>query len=235
MPAQPRAELAGARRSATLRRLPTSVLALLFLGLAPSAPDAGAALIEAARSARAAGDFGRVDRALRGWATLGRDRPLPAGLEGEAAAAIAWASKAGLLRLYGSRLPGRARVGLDDPASLVARLDAFGIGRDGSRYRLTRAEGEVVGRYEFVVPPSASEHEIILEAVMIERGAEIVVKRAVLLPDEIEAPKPPAPKIAPVEPPPPSVEEDGAFAWWWIALGAVAAGLAGAAIWQETR
>src|SRR5687767_13175483 len=113
----------------------------LLLGLALSAPpaEAEARLVEIALRAKKAGDADRVQHALRGWASLRHHHAFPPDLETEAADATSWATSSGYLRIYGSRLPGRVRVGVDDPASLVGRLDVYIQRSPTERARLTRA------------------------------------------------------------------------------------------------
>jgi hypothetical protein len=218
----------------------------LLLGLALSAPpaEAEARLVEVALRAKRAGDAALVRRALRGWASLKHHPALPAGIEAEAADATSWAMSSGYLRIYGSRLPGRVRVGVDDPALIVGRLDVFIQDPSGQseRARLTRAESEAAGRNEYLVPESASEREIVVEAVMTDFGDELVLRRSILAPASgTTAPERPDPKRAAEklgfeeEIAPPPAEETPVFAWWWIAIGVAAAGLAGAAIYQEAK
>src|SRR5690606_7819515 len=125
------------------------VLPAFLLGLALGAPpvEAETQLIEAARRAAARGDAPNVRRCLRGWASLRRQRDLPPGLEREAAEALSWAEDAGTLRIYGSRSGPRAKIGVEDPAGIVGRVDAWGQPVDGERYRLIRAESEAAGRF----------------------------------------------------------------------------------------
>jgi hypothetical protein len=216
----------------------------LLLGLALSAPpaEAEARLVELALRAKKAGDAARAQHALRGWASLRRHPSLPAGLETEAADASSWAQGTGYLRIYGSRLPGRVRVGVDDPALIVGRIDVFLQKPTGERARLTRAETEAAGRNEYLVPESAGELEIVVEALMTDFGPELVLRRSILAPaSSASVPAKPDPKKAAAQagfeevvvPPPP--DETPIFAWWWIAIGVAAAGLAGVAIYQEAK
>lgn len=216
---------------------------LLLLGLALSVPssDGGASLLECARRAHAGGDAETVRRCLRGWATLRRQRKLPEGLKREAADATSWAAKRGMLRIYGSRLDGRVRIGVDDPAGIVDRLDVF-VDGSGGRYRLLRAEQESAGRNEYVIPPAAHDQPIVVEAVLIDLVPEpVVLRRTTLVPHVDPVPDAPDPERAKArvgwkdEPAPAPVEESPILSWWWIAAGVVAAGFVGAAVWQETR
>ena len=216
----------------------------LLLGLALSAPpaEAEARLVEVALRAKKKGDVARVQQALRGWATLRHHHAFPPGLETEGADATSWAASSGYLRIYGSRLPGRVRVGVDDPALLVGRLDVFIQRSPTERARLTRAETEAAGRNEYVVPAAADDLEIVVEAVMLDFGPELILRRSILMPastavvPEKPDPKRAAEKAGFKEPPViPQVEPEPVFSWWWIAVGVAAAGLAGVAIYQEAK
>ncbi len=208
----------------------------LWIGLALSAPPAEAEsrLVEVAVRAKRAGDAALTRKALRGWATLRRHPQLPAGLEPEAADATAWAAGAGQLRIYGSRLPDRVRVGVDDPAALVGRLDVS-IAAAGGWARLTRARVEAAGRNEYTLP--VGDREILIEAVMTDYGPEVVLRRSILAPPSRALPPPkPAPKTAAAPPAlVPGAPTAPAAPWWWIALGVACAGLAGVAIYQEAK
>jgi hypothetical protein len=216
----------------------------LLLGLALSAPpaEAEARLVEVALRAKRAGDAAAVRRALRGWASLRHHPSLAAGLEAEAADAASWAADAGYLRIYGSRLTDRVRNGVDDPALIVGRLDVFLQRPTGERARLTRAGSEALGRNEYLVPASARELEIVIEAVMTDFGPEVILRRSILLPASGAAvPEQPDPKRAAekagvvqevIAPP---RQETPIFSWWWIAIGVAAAGLAGFAIYEDVK
>jgi hypothetical protein len=216
----------------------------LWIGLALSAPpaEAEARFVEIALHAKKLGDAAATQKALRGWASLRRHQSLPVGVETEAADATSWAADAGQLRIYGSRLPGRVRVGVDDPALIVDRLDVFLAPPNRERSRLTRADTEAAGRNEYLVPETAVDMEIVVEAVHAFGKDEVVLRRAILVPSGANVvPEQPDPKKMAVRagfkeekvvPPP---EPEPAFAWWWIAIGAVAAGLAGVAIYQEAK
>ena len=222
-----------------------SVAGILWLGLTVGAPtpEAESALIKLAQAAAQAGAEDQLRKILRGWATLRRQRSLPPGMEAAAAEASAWAETAGLLRVYGSRLPGLVRIGVDDPAEIVGRLDVWVIDKDGRRSRLVRSETGAPGRNEYRIPKGGADRQVVVEAVMTELSPEdIVVWRTVLPGNSAPVPGSPDPKQAAsrlgfkepspgpaVRPPEPAVR------WWWVAVSVVAAGFVGAAIWQETR
>lgn len=217
--------------------LPSCALALLAgLGLARgSGEDPSAALWAAAKVAQARGDAAAVTRLARAWATSQPDGAAPEGLEAAAEEARAFAATQGRLRVYASRVsPTRLRVGLDDPAAVVDHVDVFGESAEGARARLTREESESAGRQEYRVPPGV--RLAVVEAVMLV-GSEPVVLASVSTSMAEAAPLPaaPAPKAPPVVAQEEAAPEASPVPWWWVAVGVVAAGLAGAAIWQETR
>lgn len=194
------------------------------------------------RAAGAAGDdASQRARWLRAWATLvPESAELPVTLEAEAAAARAWASQRGSLRLYASRLRDRVRAGVGDPAGIVDHLAAYT--RDASgQHLLARVESEQLDRWEYDLGAERSAKVVVvIEAVTrLLDGADVVVARVVLEPTD-EAP-PPAPDPAkltgllPERAPATEPAEEPLLAWWWIAGAAVAAALAGAAVWQELR
>lgn len=215
------------------------------LAASPSAEDF---LLARAAEAAGKGDRGALTDALRGWATLGPKRALPAGLEKEAAEALAWADRAGRFRLFASRLEDRVRVGLHDPAALSSRIDAYAV-VNGETLRIARAADEAFDRLEFRV--DAAEAPVVVEAVMTRFGTELVLARAELAPPSTaqlpSAPTLRAPKTAAGvrcgehgrSPRPAGAScdqsEEDVTPWWLIAAGVGAALLAGAAVWQETR
>jgi hypothetical protein len=224
---------------------------LLWVALrAVPGPSADQAFLNKAALAKRHHDAAGVTRALRAWATVAEraDAKTAAsvGLEAEAAEAIAWGKSAGRFELFITRLPDRVRVGVSDPAELLGRLDAF-VDLKSERIRLRRLEDERQGRFEYGVDAALStDREIVIEAVALGFGGEIVLKRVVLSGAASEGvPKAPDPKVladrtltwrqrqAPPEPVEPVTSEP--FPWWILAAGAVAAILVGAAVWQETR
>src|SRR5262245_23996159 len=125
------------------------MLPLVFVACAiAAAPNAEDFLLARAAEAAHKGDRGAVMAMLRGWATLGPIGSLPVGLEKEAAEALIWAEGAGRFRLFASRLEDRVRVGVHDPASILGRIDAFGV-VGGERIQIARAESEATDRLEF--------------------------------------------------------------------------------------
>lgn len=213
------------------------MVSLVFVACAiAAAPNAEDFLLARAAEASAKGDRGAVVELLHGWASLGPKAALPVGLEREAAEALVWAEHVGRFRVYASRLEDRVRVGVNDPANLAGRIDAFGIvGQE--RIQITRAETEASDRYEFKV--DAADKTVIVEAVMIKYGTDVVLARAELAPAKTtELPSVPdrsafqglMKKHVDIAAPPEDITP-----WWLIAIGAAAALLAGAAVWQETR
>ncbi len=215
---------------------------IYVIGLLITAPDSAAddRLLAAARTASVAQDFEAVDAHLFGWATLKARPAPPAGFPRRGSIAISQADQAGRLALFVSRVGPRLRVGLNDPARLVGRLEAVWVDAEGQETPLVVAEEPIGGRTEFRAPRTDIAGYAKVRAVMTFGGAPIVLKEAVLQ-AQTEAVLPPT---APVAPPPAPVVEatpqpaeatSSGVPWWWIAAGVVAASLVGAAAWQETR
>lgn len=222
--------------------MPPASFLLLGLALSPPSSDGEAALLQCAQRAHVAGERDLVRRCLRGWATLRRHGGLPEGLEQEGAEAASWAAEQGMLRIYGSLLEGRVRIGVDDPARIVDRLDVWVQTESGERHRLVRAQQESAGRNEYVLPKTVRDRDIVVEAIVTDLVPEpALLRRITLSRVEQAAPTPPDPEQAKArvgwkdEPTPPPVKETPVLSWWWIAAGVVAAGFVGAAVWQETR
>jgi hypothetical protein len=220
------------------RRTFRPVLALFVL-LSAAPDDPATILIEAARAAESRGDETERDQWLRGWASLGPQTSLPKGLEAPAAAAQTFIQTQGGLEVYTSRLVDRLRVGVHDPARVVFRVDAFAE-VDGKQIRLTRLEGEAADRLDYRLPTGTL--TLIVDVVAKIGPREIVLRRAIVAPATAMLPAAPDPSKAaaridprPRAEPAPVIEAEALTQWWWIAGGIVAAGLAGAAIWQETR
>lgn len=214
------------------------MLMLVALSCALAAgPTAEDFLLARAAEAAGKGDRGALTDALRGWATLGpKGGALPAGLEKEAAEALAWADRAGRFRLFASRLEDRVRVGLHDPASLSGRIDAYAV-VNGETLRIARAADEAFDRLEFRI--DAIEAPVIVEAVMTRFGTEVILARAELAPPSSAQP-PRTPDRAAFQgrarkPAEAAAAAEDVTPWWLIAAGVGAALLAGAAVWQETR
>lgn len=211
----------------------------LALSLLAAAQDPGAVLLEAAMRAQAAGHAAEAERWVRGWATLGASPRPPPELAGLAAEAESWVLEAGRFRLFASRTGDRVRVGLDDPARLVDRVEVAAV-TEGGRALLKRAESEAPGRMDFILDAALPEGSILEVRATAEVGGEALVLRRFVLAEAQAAPA--SPSMVPPPPDPrlqrPQAQQAAAHdpvPWWWIAAGVVAAGLAGAAIVQETR
>lgn len=214
------------------------IVALSVSAAAQTPPPAG--LWSALEQAQAASDGAEVTRILRAWATLGSPGTPPEGLRGPAEQAQAWANQEGPLRVFVSRVsPSRVRVGVDDPAHAVDRLDVFSVAADGQVAQMTRAESEAAGRNEYTMPEGPP-RAVRVEALMLGSGGRIVLQ-TVELPAEpaglpaAPTPAAPSPAAAVLPSPVPAPTAAADIPWWWIAASAVAAGLVGAAVWQETR
>lgn len=207
-----------------------------------AADDPAGLFLTAAEAAHRRGDGARRDTYLRGWATLGARPPAPAALAEPAAAALQWASGAGAFRLFASRHDDRVRIGLNDPAQLVTRLEATGRTADRATV-LARADGEVPGRFEHVLDPALGEDARVEIRAWADSVDPPILVRRILVGGAEAAPAAPDPtslrgvperlRSAPVD-----VAESARadrWPWWWFAAGAVALGLAGAAVWQESQ
>ena len=212
-------------------------------GRAEYATDDPAGLfLAAAEAAHRQGEAARRDTYLRAWATLGARPPAPAALAEPAAAAQQWASSAGAFRLFASRHGDRVRIGMNDPAQLVTRVEATGRSADRATV-LARADGEVPGRFEHVLDPALGEDARVEIRAWADGVEPPVLVRRILVGGAEAGPVAPDPtslrgvpdrlRDAPV-----GVAEAAQadrWPWWWFAAGAVALGLAGAAVWQEAQ
>lgn len=214
------------------------MLTVLALGLLAVAADPGAALLEGAAASK---NPAELERLLCGWASLGGSPEALSRLSVEAQRALSWGLEAGRFRLFASRQAGRLKLGLHDPAAMVTRLDVLAVVGEQS-VALPRAESDEPGRLDYTIDPALPETTVIaVRAYARAPGGDILVRELRLEPHEV-APLPAAPDPnakAPVgrrrldfAPP---ADASPVIPWWWIAVGAVAAGFVGAAIWQETR
>ncbi len=218
--------------------LPPIIVAILLTG-AP-APSASGPLLQALDRPQTPPGAAESTRILRTWATLGAHGVVPQAHREGAQQAKAWAETVGPLRVFASRVsPTRVRVGVDDPAHGVDRLDVYAVGSAGQLAQMTRAESEAAGRNEYVMPPGPA-RAVRVQAVMLVAGQRIVLKTVDL--EAASAGLPSAPKAAPAPPTPavlapvaPTEAHSADIPWWWIAAASVAAVLVGTAVWQETR
>ena len=218
-------------------------LALVGQGEGPAAAGFDAELLAAAQGAQVAGDRARAEALYRAWATLAPRPGLPPGGGELAARALDFADHRGHLRVFATRIPrGPAagellRVGVQDPASVVERVEALVVVEDGRRAQLTRAESPREGRYEFRIEAGLGARTVVVHAYTGLLGAERLVRTVEIPPPSGLLPPPPAVPAPSVSAPPPTAEaEPGpAVPWWWVAGGVVAAVLVGAAIQQELR
>ncbi len=206
------------------------------------APDApGPALLSAAARAQARGDVAARDRFLRGWASLGGQPAAPADLAAPADQARAWAATAGAFRLFASRHGDRVRIGLHDPAQLGARIEATGRTADRAM-TLARADVEAPGRIEHVLDPAlGADARVEIRAWCDAVEPPLLLRRFVVGGAEAGpgAPDPTSLRGAPerlrAATAATAVTPESSWPWWWFAAGAVALGLAGAAVYQETQ
>jgi hypothetical protein len=220
------------------------VLLAVVVG-APQAPKAereraDEVLLAAARAACPA-DAAKCRDALRTWATLAARTALPAGLETEAADAVAFAKDAGALRLFASRVGDRVRVGVSDPVGAVDRIDVWIGTRDGF-VRLGRLEDGAQGRHEYTLAAD-DPRELLIDAVSTRWGEDLRLARTVLSPADAAVPSAPDPEkltknvnanTIPVVAEKPRIVEEP-LPWWIIAGGIVAVALVGAGVVQELR
>ena len=215
-----------------------AVLVSFLITGAPGSADVDRRILDAAAEARASGDEDRVRGLLRAWASMSERTTAPPGFESEGVRAIAEIARSGLLRVYASRLPDRIRVGLRDPAKMVDRIVV--TLRDGlTKRQLPRLLAHAAGRLEYgadePIPPTA---EIEVEVFYTGLGDDILVRRTVISPELGGAlPPVPSPEVMPEAPPQGSADGSAGrgLTWWWVGGAIVAAALAGAAVWQESR
>jgi hypothetical protein len=205
------------------------------IGAGADRDGAAPALIAQALAAARRGDQAGATRALRAWATLEPREDAPAELAELAAEARRFASMHGPLRVSATRTSGRIRVGLQDPAAMVDRVEAWVADGAGGAGRLARAEGEAPGRFEFLLEGArAGERTVTVAAFADALGLAGPVAAVRLEAEAIDMPAPPS-RAAPT--PGASREapesERGPVAWWVVALGVLAAGLAGVAVVRE--
>ncbi len=209
--------------------------------LAGAPPDFETRLLDAARAAAALGDGTSAEALVFAWAGLVRASAPPAESVPGAEAALVRAWSEGPFRLFGSRLEDRVRVGLHDPARLVDRLDVFLDTPAGPR--LMTLLPSPAGRLEYGVDgPLPAGGDVRIVALSARLGALEPFREVVLPPPAaLGLPPPPGavatssvgvagPETGAVDPSAAEIE------WpWWLAGAAVAVGLVGAAVWQETR
>ncbi len=204
-------------------------------GARPGDDGAAPALLAQAMAATHRGDLAGARRALRAWASLEPSEEAPAELAELAAEARRFAATNGLLRVYATRTSGRIRVALQDPAALVDRVEAWVAEGAGGAGRLARAESEAPGRFEFLLERAAAGERAVTVAAFADglglAGPVAVVRL------EAEAIDMPAPPSRAVEGPGALREAPwparAPVAWWVVALGVLAAGLAGVAVARE--
>lgn len=207
-----------------------------------AADDPAGLFLAAAEAAQRQGDTARRDTYLRGWASLGARPPAPLALAEPAAVAVQWAAGAGAFRLFASRHADRVRIGMSDPAQLVTRLEATGRSADRATV-LARADGEVPGRFEHVLDPALGADARVEIRAWADGVEPPVLVRRILVGGAEAGPAAPDPtslrgvperlRSAPVDTA--AAAPADRWPWWWFAAGAVALGLAGAAVWQESQ
>ena len=200
----------------------------LAAGLMAAPSPASDALVTQARLAVEANEPARARWCVRGWLSLNPGASLPEGLASLASEVEAPPP----FRLYASRLHHQVRVGLHDPAGLVGQLVVV-TEEDGRVHRLSPTESVVADRLAFGTgEPLSAKAAITVSAYLTRFGEDVLIQRSVI-PALADAPAPPAPALqAPPSSPESTITIPG---WWVIGVGVLAAALAGAAVWQETR
>lgn len=233
----PAARVAPGARAAALAPLAVDTAEVL----AASPEHVGAALLYAAEQAGARQDSAARTRFLRGWASLGALPAAPPSLASAAEDALRWAAGAGSFRLFATRHGDRVRIGLADPAALSIRIEATARTEDRAM-TMARAEAEAPGRIEHVVDPAlGAAARIEVRAWCDALQPPLLLRRIVLgaAEDGPEAPDPASLRGVPerlrAAPTAPAEAAAPAWPWWWFAAAAVAAGLAGAAVYQESQ
>ena len=200
------------------------------------------ALLEGAAVALSQDDPTGARVLLFGWATRAARSGPPPGLEALGREALVRAARVPRLRVFASRRADGLSVGVTDPARLVGHVEVYAELPEG-RVRLPERPSFLPGRRRFAIPRDAG--PIIVQAISDRLGQPLVVAEA-RISAPVERPQVPSGPDPPVwgsdlldsGPPgpegiPPAAARDAPW-WWWLA-GAVAAGLLGAAVWQETR
>ena len=177
---------------------------------------------------------------MRGWASLSPSKPPPETLTVAASAALAFVREHGFLRVSGSWRDGEARIALNDPAGIVARLEVWAEGADGSRTRLTRTSDAPDGHHLYRVD-SKKEIRLVAQAIFKGTTRRVVVAELMLGDFGIEPPPAPDPEVmaAKLAPSPPALEPSSDASepvrWWWVLAGVAAAAFAGIAVVQDAR
>jgi hypothetical protein len=201
-------------------------------------PLAEPMLLDAAREAKSKGDRARLEWCLRAWASLGGATPPPVTVSAEAASARTWAEGQRPFRLFGSRMPDRIRVGLEDPAHVVGRVIVT-VQESGRELQLLPLEGIAPDRMEFGLDrPLGADAEVRIRALLTAFGSEALLREVTLLGSSPTLPMAPdlrEKQTATATRSVASTADERPFPWWWVGAAAVAAALVGASIWQETR
>jgi len=199
-------------------------------------------LWEQALEAKSRGDLSVARKSLWGWMTLQSEmRALPSPFEELSDALIEKLQAEGPLRIYGSRMTDRVRVAVSDPAGVVGRVQVF-LKTPTAWRMLTRLESHAVSRFEYGEVGTLTKQDFLkIEAYMLWPNADVLVRRIHLYPEETRIR--PSASIAHTS----SASEDCAVSrscselesmnsvWWTLALGVLAIGFAGGAVWQELR
>ena len=195
-----------------------------------------------AEEAQARGEPSVVKESLWAWMTLQSEmRALPPPFTQWSDALIEKRQAEGSLRIYGSRMADRVRLAVSDPAQVVGRIQVFL--KTGKTWRmLSRLESHAESRYEYgELGPLSKQDLFKIEAYMLWPNADVLVRRIHLYPEE----KGLSPSIAIVNTSTASHDcrvskscselESMRSVWWTLALGVLAVGFAGGAVWQELR
>jgi hypothetical protein len=202
-------------------------------------------LWQRALQAQARDDLPGTEHALWGWLTLQSEmRGLPPSFGHFNDKLLSKLQTQGPIRVYGSRMSDRVRVALTDPARVIGRIQVFKRTPHGWRM-LSRLQSHAGDRYEYgEVGPLDVGDQIRIEAYMLWPNHEILVRRVHLLPEaSILRPSGPRDVLAKTSTRAQNCGQDESCSqkdnlsdvWWTLALGVLALGFAGGAVWQEQR
>jgi hypothetical protein len=193
-----------------------------------------------AEKAEALGNAEQRDRALLAWLSLGLGaEALAPPFEALSDTLLNRSRENGVLRIFASRMGDRIRVALNDPMHVIGRVQCFIKSKKGWRL-LTRLESHAISRFEYgAVGPLQASDEFRIEAYLPWPDDGVLIRRFLLVPQgQVPPPNQPALYVAGTSTTADQLAlkaDEIQDLWWAVALGLVAAGFSGAAVWQESR
>ena len=200
--------------------------------------ESSAVLWRRALKAQVQQDKRTRDQAILGWLSLSPDvSVLPAPFEQLSDELVTRAQETGALRIFASRMQDRIRIAIHDPAKVVGRIQCF-IKKPSGWRLLSRLESHAVSRFEYgdVGTLSASD-EFRVEAYLPWPDDGILVRRfRILQESKVQLPALPLEKAVTSTNTASRRWADGdspSDLWWALAIGVIALGFTGTAVWQE--